>query len=141
MLVDQNPAFKANVSLNDVVSVAQIVEEFLDMFIVDLITVTNTDNKLLSSYPEGIQSHNFETWDGREHAIFGEIPDIEFDYPIIWHIEPNIYKVVSVPISIDYEIIGTLTLGVMITDYEAEDLQLSKKSDKHILNDGYINAS
>ena len=76
LLVGQNPAFKANVSLNDAMSVAQIVEEFLDMLKVDLITVTDADGKLLSSYPEGIQSHSFESRDGIERAMYGEIPDI-----------------------------------------------------------------
>ncbi len=141
ILICQNPAFKANVSLNDPESVHQIIDEFLNMVKVDLIIVTDNIGTKISAYPDNLILNNFEQKNGIVEALQGKIPEIEFDSPIIWHFEPDIYQVVSVPIATDYEIMGTLTLGTLITDYEAQQLQLSSEAHIHFLNGDHIHAS
>ena len=141
LLISQNPAFKANVLLNDESSVQQIVIEFLDLLKVDLIVVTNSDGDVVSSFPE--QMSNEETWTRKSinAALLGEIPDVAFEKPEIWKLNDEIFQIVSVPIFTDTEIIGSLTLGTLISDYEAKSLQLSEDVDVHFTYDNILYAS
>jgi class 3 adenylate cyclase len=141
LLVSQSPAFKANVSLNDAASVNEIMEEFLDLLKVDLIYVTDGDGNLLSSYPESAQNEAINEENGIARALRGEIPEIEFDRPVIWQIEESLYQVITVPVNTAFQIIGSLSLGILMSDYEAKSLQLSPETDIHFLNNMRIHAS
>ena len=141
LLVSQSPAFKANVSLSDSSSVKEIMDEFLDLLKVDLIYVTDGNGNLLSSYPTSSLNRTIDEENGIARALKGEIPEIEFDHPIIWQIDKALYQVVTVPVNTAFQIIGSLSLGILISDYEAKSLQLSPDTDIHFFNDMHIHAS
>ena len=129
LLIGQNPAFKANLSLGDAPSVDQIVDEFADYLKVDLIHVTDPTGAPISTFPHSTLTFDASQTKGIRDALSGNIPDINVDQPEIWLHDEMIHQTVSIPITTNFDVIGTLTLGTAITDYEAEALQLSDHAD------------
>ena len=131
LLIGQNPAFKANVSLDHEASVHQILEEFLDLLKVDLISVTNPEAKVLAAYPQAAELDTPWQRKSVNDALAGEYPELDFVQPNIWLLDDLIYQVVSIPITTNYEIIGSLTLGTIIDNHLTDSLKLSEGVDVH----------
>ena len=142
LLISQNPAFKANVSLNDLPSIAQVLDEFADLVKVDLLWVADKNGFLTGTYqePERIGQYIMD-FTGIETSLQGNYPDEEYQTPVLWKLGEYLYQVVSIPIATNNEVLGILTLGAAFTDYEAATLQLSEETDVHIITGGTVVAS
>jgi class 3 adenylate cyclase len=126
-LIAENPAFKANVGLNDPASVQQSIDREFSRYVKsDLIVVTDPEGKVLSWFgrPDstGIDITHRESI---QLSIRGFEPPIEVIWPQLWAVDGLLYQVVSIPIYVNnyQNIIGTITLGSTYKDVDAQALK------------------
>jgi len=142
-LIGQNSAFKANVSLKDTSTVREAVYEFADMVKVDIMIVTDNEGKVLHALgPVSDTGDSIRSLPGISEALSGAFPQNELEDMLLWTQNDFLFQVVSSPITTNNEILGTLTLGMALTDYEAKQLKAEVRSDVHfIMNDKVVASS
>lgn len=133
ILISEQPQFKANVDLarmelNEEIhrTVLFNASEFKQLVITDLIIITNSKGKLIvrtdspGKFGDDLSELNFI-----KSALLGNDPD----KVSIYVEEENIYQVVSVPILLNNEVLGTLTLGFKIKKEDADQLKQDTKTE------------
>jgi class 3 adenylate cyclase len=132
-LIGENPAFKANVSLEDPASIEVSVNEMAQFSKVDLFIVTDINGKVLTwlDHPEK-QGINLSAKIGVNEALQGIEPEVSIEWPTLWAIDNNIFQVVTLPIYAAGSILGTLSLGSQITRIEADILKGESDIDIHV---------
>jgi class 3 adenylate cyclase len=127
ILIGENSAFKATVKLEDPPTVSHFVEnEFAPIAKFDLCIVTDQEGKVLARFGEPERFGDDLT--GRpsvQRALQGEIGDVEAEgfWPELWEVDHQLFQVVSVPVYLGGGVIGTITEGAQITQYEAVQLK------------------
>lgn len=142
-LIGQNSTFKANVELRDPASVYQSIEEFADFAKTDLFIVTDRTGTVLAWLDDTSRTGRDMTHRERVvMALSGVEPDLTITWPRLWEVDSRLYQVVTVPIFAAGSIIGTISLGSQITQFEARDLKGSSSIDISLfLNDQLIGTS
>lgn len=124
-LISLNATFQANVQLRDPATVAYAVEEEYSLFIKsDLFVVTDDKGQVLSWM--GIPDSTDTDITHRQtiaNAIEGVEPPIDIEWPELWAVDDELYQVVTIPIYKDDFVIGTITLGTVFTNQNAEQLR------------------
>jgi adenylate cyclase len=59
----------------------------------------------------------------------------------LWKVDEYLFQVVSTPITTNSQLLGTLTLGMALTDYEAKQLKAEVSTDVHFIMDDKVVAS
>jgi len=141
-LIGENSTFKANVALNDPSSIDVSVNEMAQFAKVDLFIVTDVNGKVLAwlDHPEK-QGINLSSQLGVSEALVGIEPEVSIEWPGLWAIDNEILQVVTLPIYAGESIIGTISLGSMITQVEAENLKGNTNVDIHIFYGDHLIAS
>ena len=141
-LIGENTSFKGNVKLKDGPSVYHIVERLSLFTRVDLFLVTDDDGNLLAWL--GDPQRQGESMASREsvaRALEGLDPD-EDAPPPLWHVDIGLCQTVTVPIWLsDDQIIGTVTLGSLIGEYEAHELKGPSQIDITFVSRGRLIAA
>ncbi len=123
-LISENPAFKANVRLNDPPSVQQSLLEFSYFTKSDLFLVTDVDGNILSwlGRPDST-GINLTKRESIRMALAGEEPPFEIEWPELWAVDGALYQIVTIPIYYGNTIGGTITLGTTYKNIEAINLK------------------
>lgn len=123
-LIAENSTFKANLSLNDPSSMLQSINEFAMFVKSDLLIVTNTAGEVLAraGRPDQAMRDMSDLFTISE-ALEGVEPPVEVIFPYLWEEEGNLYQIVSIPVYVGNSIIGSLTVGTLFTESEAEELR------------------
>ncbi len=124
-LISENSSFKANVALHDPPSVEQSLFEFSRFAKADLFIVTDDHGEVLSwlGRPDstGTDITHRETV---QTALKGIDPPVEIKWPQLWAIDDLLYQVVTIPVfEGGSSITGTITLGTIFKDIEAQNLK------------------
>jgi class 3 adenylate cyclase len=123
-LIGENSIFKANVALEDPASVYFSVDELANFAKIDLFIVTDRVGQVLARYGEPDNfGDNLTDRPSVVRALNGEEPDFELSWAELWAIDNTLYQVLSLPIFTDNAIIGTITLGSLITSFDAKELK------------------
>jgi class 3 adenylate cyclase len=129
-LIGENSTFKANVELQDPGTVYFSVQEFSNFANVDLFIVTDKNGRVLARLGNpGKFGEDLTFRPGIARALSGLEPDAESTWGELWELEQNLYQVATVPLYYSDRMIGTISLGTMITRYEAEQLKGESKVD------------
>ena len=124
LLIGENAAFKASVELQDQNTIMQSVIGFAGYAKADLMIVTNRFGEVLAWLGDESQAGALiGNQPGLQFALAGEYPEDDLDWPILWVIEEDLFQVVSVPIFAGESILGTITMGMQFTGYEANELK------------------
>lgn len=137
ILISEQPQFKANVDLarnniDDVIHQTVLFNafEFKELVVSDLIIITNSKGELIvrTDKPDkyGIDYSGFPFI---KSALDGNDPE----YVSVYIEEENVFQVVSVPILLRNDILGTLTLGFKIKKEDADQLKIDTKSEVSFL--------
>ena len=128
-LFGESTSFKANVKLNDTASVYEFVNDLSRYVLADLFVVTDDEGRLLSWW--GDPDRHGEDLTMRASvagALEGDVWDPR-TLPVLWHVEEGLCQIATVPVWLnDEEIIGTITLGSLLTEVEAAEM----KGESHI---------
>jgi len=124
-LIGENSTFKANVELQDPATVYQSVDEFAKFANVDLFIVTDEFGKVLARFGEPTNHGDYlNDRPSIVRAINGIEPDIEPQWAELWAVDNQLYQVATVPLYYnDLKMIGSISLGTQITQYEAVALK------------------
>jgi len=131
MLISELPVLKAQLSTHDPATIRDYVlnrqESPAKLINVDLFTITNEKGQVLFrlDHPEKY-GDTLEMQPSVAAALNGKDPSA--DDISIWTIDNKLYQAVTVPIFQDF-LIGTLTLGNLITEQEAQSLKHDTQSD------------
>ncbi len=140
LLIGQNPAFKANVSLAHAPSVYQSVDELAGFIKTDLFIVTDNKGEVLA-WLDHQELTGITLIDKPEVAniLSGitSVLDLE-QQPILWDVNGGLYQVVTAPIEVDGKQLGTITLGSRFSNYEALELKGTSNIDIHIFLDNHL---
>ena len=130
-LLAENPAFKANVELMDESSVYFSVLEFSHFTVSDVLIVTDAIGNVIAWYGRpDLHGTNLAANAIVADAINGYYPEFDPDWPTIWAFDGRLNQIVAIPIIKANDIVvGTLILGSLFTEYEAEELQLNPNLD------------
>ena len=143
LLIGENSVFKANVDLQDPNTVMEAIDEFSNFTKTDLMIVTNRVGNILGLLGDSAEiGTSIWEYEGIQNALKGNDPDSDMEWPLLWEINNQLYQVVSVPIIAGESILGTITLGMEFTSFEASDLK--GESDIEIsmfLNDQLLNTT
>lgn len=124
-LIGENSTFKANVELQDPATVYEAVSELARYSTVDLFTVTDERGMVLARF--GQPAHYGDYITDRPsivHALNGIEPEIEPEWAELWAVDSTLYQVATVPLYYnDFKMIGSISLGTLITQHEALDLK------------------
>ena len=124
-LIGENSVFKANLDLNDYASVYFSVDEFSMLTKIDLFIVTNKKGTMLAKLDS--PDEYGEDLSGRPiiaDALEGFFLEDSLYVPQLWLEDDGLYQVVCVPVYTREEsILGTITLGTLITEIEAYELK------------------
>lgn len=137
ILISEQPQFKANVDLaknfiDEVIHQTVLFNafEFKELVVSDLIIITNTKGELIvrTDKPDlyGIDYSNFPFI---KSALEGNDPE----FVSVYIEEENVFQVVSVPILLRNDILGTLTIGFKIKKGDADQLKIDTKSEVSFL--------
>lgn len=137
ILISEQPQFKANVDLaknfiDEVIHQTVLFNafEFKELVVSDLIIITNTKGELIvrTDKPDlyGIDYSNFPFI---KSALEGNDPE----FVSVYIEEENVFQVVSVPILLRNDILGTLTIGFKIKKEDADQLKIDTKSEVSFL--------
>ncbi|MEQ9266189.1 MAG: HAMP domain-containing protein, partial [Balneolaceae bacterium] len=123
-LISENSTFKANVELNDPASVEYSLSEFSGFSKSDLFMVTDSDGVVLSWL--GKPESTGEDLSSRQNildALEGIEPELNVEWPQLWAVDGVLYQTVTIPIYIGNSISGTITLGTIFKNTEAQSLK------------------
>lgn len=123
-LISENSTFKANVKLLDPASVEFSLSEFALFTKTDLFMVTDNQGKVLSWLGKEDSTGSDLTYrNSVKEALAGEEPDINVEWPQLWAVDGELYQVVTIPIFTSNSMLGTITLGTLFKDNEAQKLK------------------
>ncbi len=129
-LIGENSTFKANVELQDPGTVYFSVQEFSGFANVDLFIVTDKKGHVLARFGEPDKSgEDLSFRPSIARALSGIEPDVETTWGELWAMDGNLFQVATIPLYYSDRLIGTISLGTMITKYEAEQLKGESKVD------------
>ena len=135
-LIGENSTFKGNVEVNDPGTVNYIVEEFSEFAKFDLFIVTDGRGRVLARLGDpGMYGDDLTHRPSIQRALRGEFRDEVEELPELWAVDDELYQVATVPIYLADTIIGTITAGSMMADYEAQQLKGSAAIDLSFVND------
>lgn len=139
-LIAENSTFKANVALEDPASVYVAVEEFSAFAKVDLFIVTDRDGRVLARLGQPNRfGDDLTTRASVVRALNGIEPGLEITHAELWEVNQQLYQIVSLPVYAGNSIIGAITSGTQITEYEAQQLKGESNIDiTMFLNDRLI---
>jgi class 3 adenylate cyclase len=107
------------------------VEELADLAKVDLFIVTNGEGRLLAWLDEPERfGEDLSGLPTINRALQGEFPEIELTTPELWTGGGQVFQIVSAPVFLGDNIIGSITLGALIGEKEA--FALKGDAEKHI---------
>ncbi|KAA3618288.1 MAG: HAMP domain-containing protein [Calditrichaeota bacterium] len=141
-LIGENSTFKANVGLNDPATVYFSVDEFAQFAKVDLFVVTDSDGNVLARFddPENYGDNLADS--STVFKAMNGIQDSVIEKADLWGIGSDIFQVVSNPIYAAESIIGTITLGTLFGDFEAQQLKGESQIDINFFyNDQLVGSS
>jgi len=124
-LIGENSTFKANVEINDPATVYNAIMEFANFTKIDLFIVTDEQGKVLARLDQPNRYGDYITdRPSVDRALNGVEPELNPDWAELWAIDDFLFQVASVPLYYgDYRIIGSISLGTLITRVEAMDLK------------------
>jgi class 3 adenylate cyclase len=124
-LIGENSTFKANVEIDDPATVYNAVMEFANFTKIDLFIVTDEQGKVLARLDQPNRYGDYITdRSSVVRALNGVEPELNPDWAELWAIDDFLFQVASVPLYYgDYRIIGSISLGTLITRVEAMDLK------------------
>jgi class 3 adenylate cyclase len=124
-LIGENSVFKANVALGDPNSIYFSVTDFADLVKADLFLVTDAAGILMARLDQpGLSGIDMSEVGGIRMALQGYYPDYENFSTELWSDGAGLYEVASAPVfTRDATILGSITLGTLLTSYEAEQLK------------------
>ena len=137
LLLGENSTFKANLHLNDPASLSAIVEgDFIQLAKFDLFIATDRAGKVLARFGEPDRHGDDLTYRASvSRALNGE--QGEEDWPELWAMDDALYQVVSVPVWLGDNVIGTISEGALYTQAEADSLKSRGVIDiTFVLDDG-----
>ena len=135
-LIGENSTFKGNVQVNDPGTVNHIVEEFSEFAKFDLFIVTDGHGRVLARLGDPDMYGDDLTYrPSVQRALRGEFRDEVEEMPELWAVDDELYQVATVPIYLTDTIIGTITAGSMMADYEAQQLKGSASIDLSFVSD------
>ena len=134
-LIGENSTFKGNVQVNDPGTVNHIVEEFSEFAKFDLFIVTDGRGRVLARLGDpDMYGDDLTRRPSVQRALRGEFRDEVEEMPELWAVDDELYQVATVPIYLADTIIGTITAGSMMADYEAQQLKGSASIDLSFVN-------
>ncbi len=143
MLISELPVLKAQLSTKDPATIKDYVlnrqESPAKLVQVDLFTLTNEKGEVLFRLDHPERSGDTLTWQPSVSRALQGI-DPSSDDISIWVIDNKLYQAVTVPIFQDF-LVGTLTLGNLITQQEALSLKHDTQSDISIILNDRVEAS
>jgi len=124
-LIGENSTFKANVEINDPATVYEAVMEFANYTKIDLFIVTDEQGKVLARLDQPDQYGDYITdRPSVVRALNGIEPELNPEWAELWAVDDYLFQVASVPLYYgDYRIIGSISLGTLVTRVEALDLK------------------
>jgi len=124
-LIGENSTFKANVELNDPATVYNAIMEFANFTKIDLFIVTDNQGKVLGRLDQPDRHGDYITdRPSVVSALNGIEPELNPDWAELWAIDDYLFQVATVPLYYgDYRIIGSISLGTLVTRVEALDLK------------------
>ena len=142
-LIGENSTFKANVELNDPATVYAAVMEFANFTKIDLFIVTDREGKVLARLDEPDHYGDFITdRPSVVRALNGIEPELNPNWAELWAVNDYLFQVATVPLYYgDYRIIGSISLGTLITQVEALDLKGESTIDITMFLNDYVIAS
>ncbi|MBN8705736.1 MAG: HAMP domain-containing protein [Bacteroidetes bacterium] len=153
LILSDQPVLKETISLlNDPKNkladvsntVAVTISDLANSVKADLILVTDNNGVLLSSltqpgiYGDSLASHSFI-----QKSLSGADPEVSPEFITLWYRDNFLFQVVSVPAFTDnfQSVVGTLTLGTIIGQREADTLKYITGFDVTFVLDSMIIAS
>jgi class 3 adenylate cyclase len=142
-LIGENSTFKANVELNDPATVYNAIMEFANFTKIDLFIVTDNQGKVLARLDEPDRHGDFITdRPSVVRALNGIEPELNPKWAELWSVDDFLFQVASVPLYYsDYRIIGSISLGTLVTQVEALDLKGESNIDITMFLNNYVIAS
>jgi class 3 adenylate cyclase len=124
-LIGENSTFKANVEINDPATVYEAVMQFANFTKIDLFIVTDEQGKVLARLDQPDNYGDYLTdRPSVVRALNGIEPELNPNWAELWAVDDYLFQVASVPLYYgDYRIIGSISLGTLITRVEAMDLK------------------
>jgi class 3 adenylate cyclase len=129
-LIGENSTFKANLELNDPATVYNSVMEFANFTKIDLFIVTDRQGKVLARLDDPDRYGDYLTnRPSVVRALNGIEPELNPKWAELWAVDDFLFQVATVPLYYsDDRIIGSISLGTLVTRVEALDL----KGESHI---------
>jgi class 3 adenylate cyclase len=142
-LIGENSTFKANVELNDPATVYAAIMEFANFTKADLFIVTDRQGKVLARLDQPEQNGDYITdRPSVVRALNGIEPELNPKWAELWAIDGYLFQVATVPLYYgDYRIIGSISLGTLLTRVEALDLKGESNIDISMFLNDYVIAS
>jgi len=124
-LIGENSTFKANVELDDPATVYEAIMYFANFTKIDLFIVTDEQGKVLARLDQPDQYGDYITdRPSVVRALNGIEPEVNPNWAELWAVDDYLFQVASVPLYYgDYRIIGSISLGTLVTRVEAMDLK------------------
>lgn len=124
-LIGENSTFKANVEIDDPATVYAAIMEFANFTKIDLFIVTDEQGKVLARLDQPDNYGDYLTdRPSVVRALNGIEPELNPSWAELWAVDDYLFQVASVPLYYgDYRIIGSISLGTLITRVEALDLK------------------
>jgi class 3 adenylate cyclase len=142
-LIGENSTFKANVELNDPPTVYAAIMEFANFTKADLFIVTDNQGKVLARLDQPDQYGDYITdRPSVVRALNGIEPELNPNWAELWAIDGYLFQVATVPLYYgDYRIIGSISLGTLVTRVEALDLKGESNIDITMFLNNFVIAS
>jgi HAMP domain-containing protein len=142
-LIGENSTFKANLELNDPATVYNSVMEFANFTKIDLFIVTDDQGKVLARLDKPDQHGDYLTnRPSVVRALNGIEPELNPKWAELWAVDGYLFQVATVPLYYsDYRIIGSISLGTLVTRVEALDLKGESNIDISMFLNDYVIAT
>jgi class 3 adenylate cyclase len=142
-LIGENSTFKANLELNDPATVYNSVMEFANFTKIDLFIVTDDQGKVLARLDKPDQHGDYLTnRPSVVRALNGIEPELNPIWAELWAVDGYLFQVATVPLYYsDYRIIGSISLGTLVTRVEALDLKGESNIDISMFLNDYVIAT
>ena len=125
-LFGESTSFKANVKLNDTATVYEFVNDLSRYVLADLFVVTDATGRTLAWWGDPDRHGKDLTYrPSIAQALEGEVWDpLKETLPELWYVDEGLCQIATVPVWLnDEEIIGTITLGSLLTQVEAREMK------------------